>query len=122
MFAGVESPLCLRRANNKPTVPSAKFDAENGIRKTTYVVPADLGKWNYLLWERSMKKCMIVSTAALALLAGAALVSANDHHEITGPFATPMDVTKKCLECHEDASKQMMATSHWKWDSATTLR
>ncbi|MEN8256833.1 MAG: tetrathionate reductase family octaheme c-type cytochrome [Thermodesulfobacteriota bacterium] len=64
-----------------------------------------------------MKKYMILSTAALALLAGASMVTANDHHEITGPFATPMDVTKKCLECHEDASKQMMATSHWTWES-----
>ncbi|PLX51255.1 MAG: cytochrome C [Desulfobulbaceae bacterium] len=64
-----------------------------------------------------MKKCMIVSTAALALLAGTSLASANeDHKGITGPFATPMDVTRKCLECHEDASKEVMATSHWTWE------
>lgn len=63
-----------------------------------------------------MKKFMIFSTAALALFAGASMATANDHHAITGPFATPMDVTKKCLECHEDASKQMMATSHWTWE------
>ncbi|MDR9502399.1 MAG: tetrathionate reductase family octaheme c-type cytochrome [Desulfurivibrionaceae bacterium] len=64
-----------------------------------------------------MKKCMIVSAAAWALLAGASLVSANeDHKSITGPFATPMDVTKKCLECHEDAAKEVMGTSHWTWE------
>lgn len=63
-----------------------------------------------------MKKSMILSTAALALFAGAAMVTANDHHEMTGPFATPMDVTKQCLECHEDASKHVMASSHWTWE------
>lgn len=64
-----------------------------------------------------MRKCMIVSATALALLAGASHVGANDDHKgITGPFATPMDVTRKCLECHEDAAKQVMGTSHWTWE------
>lgn len=68
-----------------------------------------------------MKKCMILSMAAVGLLAGASMVSANDHHEITGPFATPMDVTKKCLECHEDASRHVMATSHWTWENEQVI-
>jgi octaheme c-type cytochrome (tetrathionate reductase family) len=31
------------------------------------------------------------------------------------PFKKPQDVTKACLECHENASKQVMQTAHWKW-------
>lgn len=63
-----------------------------------------------------MKKVKVLSVA----FAGAALlcaVSANaneDHKSIKGPFKTPMDVTKKCLECHEDAA-DIMKTSHWTW-------
>ncbi|MEN8199066.1 MAG: tetrathionate reductase family octaheme c-type cytochrome [Thermodesulfobacteriota bacterium] len=63
-----------------------------------------------------MKKVSIISMAALAALVGGTQGFANDHHEIEGPFETPMDVTLACLECHEDASKEVMATSHWKWE------
>ena len=51
-----------------------------------------------------------------AVLSVGTLAQAGDEHEkITGPFATPMDVTRKCLECHEDASSDVMKTSHWTW-------
>ncbi len=30
-------------------------------------------------------------------------------------FATGPDVTRACLECHEDASHEVMQTAHWKW-------
>ena len=33
---------------------------------------------------------------------------------IKGPFATPQDVTKACLGCHDDAVA-VMKTSHWQW-------
>lgn len=57
-----------------------------------------------------------LSFGLAALLAAPAVGNANeDHQAITGPFATPMDVTKKCLECHEGAAKEVMATSHWTW-------
>ncbi len=36
---------------------------------------------------------------------------------IQGPFATGQEVTRACLECHPDASKQVMATTHWTWES-----
>lgn len=56
---------------------------------------------------------------ALCLVSALAVpgkAEANEGHKsIVGPFATPMDVTRQCLECHEDASKQVMATSHWTW-------
>ncbi len=57
----------------------------------------------------------IICTAALLAVPG--LMFANEDHEgIEGPFETPMDVTATCLECHEDASEQVMATSHWTWE------
>ncbi|MEZ4834557.1 MAG: hypothetical protein R2873_21625 [Caldilineaceae bacterium] len=38
-----------------------------------------------------------------------------------GPFETGSDVTKACLECHTDAAHQVMATSHWTWESDPVL-
>lgn len=41
-----------------------------------------------------------------------------DHSDIVkGDFKTGQDVTRACLECHEDAAKQVMATTHWTWES-----
>jgi octaheme c-type cytochrome (tetrathionate reductase family) len=68
----------------------------------------------------SMKKYTLLPAlfAASAIAAIAAPVSANESHkEISGPFATPMDVTKKCLECHKDAAMDVMKTTHWTWSS-----
>ncbi len=51
----------------------------------------------------------------IALLALPAL-AANPHEEyVQGPFATGPDVTKVCLECHEDQATAFMKTSHWTW-------
>lgn len=43
----------------------------------------------------------------------------TDHTNLmSGPYETGSDVTAACLECHEDAAQQVMATSHWTWVSA----
>ncbi len=39
----------------------------------------------------------------------------NLHSEITGPFHTPQEVTKKCLECHEEIGDEILKTQHWNW-------
>ena len=58
----------------------------------------------------------------LTLLCSASLLcaiqaSANDaHQKISGPFASPMEVTQKCLECHADEAHDVMQTSHWTWE------
>lgn len=31
-------------------------------------------------------------------------------------FATPQDVTKACLSCHDDAAMQIQHTTHWTWE------
>ncbi|MFQ5421587.1 MAG: hypothetical protein ACE5EY_14635, partial [Anaerolineae bacterium] len=36
---------------------------------------------------------------------------------IEGEFATGQEVTKACLECHEEAAHQVMDTVHWTWES-----
>ncbi|MEN8188525.1 MAG: tetrathionate reductase family octaheme c-type cytochrome [Thermodesulfobacteriota bacterium] len=63
-----------------------------------------------------MKKFYAVPVAALGILIGGSVGFANDHAEIEGPFESPMEVTATCLECHEDAAQQVMATSHWTWE------
>lgn len=41
-----------------------------------------------------------------------------DHSDIVkGDFKTGQEVTRACLECHEDAASQVMATTHWTWES-----
>jgi len=34
---------------------------------------------------------------------------------IQGPFERPQDVTKRCLECHEDVADDFIHTRHWNW-------
>ena len=49
-------------------------------------------------------------------------VPETDHsHLMKGPYASGRDVTRACLECHEDAATQLMGTSHWTWESKPVL-
>ena len=51
----------------------------------------------------------------LALFSGWCLAQENHAELIEGTFKTPQEVTKACLECHEDAAKEVMKTIHWTW-------
>ena len=66
-----------------------------------------------------MKRYRVFSAmlAVSAVVAGGAAFAGEAHKAITGPFATPMEVTKKCLECHADAATDIMKTTHWTWAS-----
>ena len=66
-----------------------------------------------------MKKSRVFSAmlVASAVVVGGSAYAGEAHKAITGPFATPMDVTKKCLECHADAATDIMKTTHWTWAS-----
>lgn len=45
-----------------------------------------------------------------------------DHSALlTGPYETGPDVTRACLECHEDAAHQVAQTVHWTWESEPVL-
>ncbi|RJP54486.1 MAG: tetrathionate reductase family octaheme c-type cytochrome [Anaerolineaceae bacterium] len=46
-------------------------------------------------------------------------VTHTDHKDIVqGGFVTGQEVTRACLTCHPDASKEMMVTTHFTWQSA----
>ncbi|MCA9753147.1 MAG: tetrathionate reductase family octaheme c-type cytochrome [Gemmatimonadetes bacterium] len=41
----------------------------------------------------------------------------TDHSDLLpGPFADGPAVTRACLECHEEAASEVMATAHWTWE------
>src|SRR3990167_9252578 len=47
------------------------------------------------------------------------LTSTADHSkfkELNQEFASGPEVTKACLSCHTEASKQIHQTQHWKWE------
>ncbi len=63
--------------------------------------------------NRKRKLLTVLGTVALFLATHA--YANEDHRQIAGPFNSPMEVTEKCLECHEDAAHDVMQTSHWTW-------
>ncbi len=46
----------------------------------------------------------------------------KEHQEIKGPFNKPQDVTKKCLECHDEAGEHILKTQHWNWKSLRAVK
>ncbi|MCP5096577.1 MAG: tetrathionate reductase family octaheme c-type cytochrome [Chloroflexi bacterium] len=41
-----------------------------------------------------------------------------DHTDLmSGPYETGSDVTRACLECHEESAHEVTQTSHWTWES-----
>jgi cytochrome c2 len=55
-----------------------------------------------------MKKVLLLATMLLAI---SAVTYAVDHSEfITGKFENGSEVTKACLECHEDQADAFMTT------------
>ena len=71
---------------------------------------------------RRLMAVLSVLAVSLALGAGGGWadsdVSTADHSkfkELKGPFETGPDVTRACLQCHTEASKQLHKTKHWNW-------
>jgi len=60
-----------------------------------------------------MKKVLIF--LALTLLCSATVNAMNHKEFIEGPFENGSDVTKACLECHEEQADSFMMTQHWTW-------
>lgn len=61
-----------------------------------------------------MKKVLFLAVSLLLLNMTAYAV---DHSKfIEGPFADASEVTKVCLECHEDQATDFMKTPHWTWE------
>jgi len=51
----------------------------------------------------------------LLLFSGWCLAQENHAELIEGTFQTPQEVTRACLECHEEVAGDIMHTSHWTW-------
>lgn len=61
----------------------------------------------------------VMAQPGLALTVVDQIKSTADHSkfkELKGPFKTGEEVTKACLSCHTEASKQVMNTRHWTWE------
>ncbi len=59
------------------------------------------------------------SAAEIEMLQSVEGDSTTDHaelEELRGPFADGREVTKACLSCHNKAGKQVMRSTHWKWE------
>ena len=56
--------------------------------------------------------------SGMILLAANTALAATDHSSLLkGPFATGPDVTKACLQCHQEHAQDFMKTVHWTWNS-----
>ncbi len=64
---------------------------------------------------KRMQKSLLFCVLALSLI-GLGGVGAADHSFIEGPLNSGPEVTRTCLECHEDAATDIMKTSHWTWN------
>ena len=54
----------------------------------------------------------------LIILFSNSLFAGEDHSDFFDSTLTnPREVTKACLDCHEDAAKEVMATIHWTWET-----
>ncbi|MFZ1517570.1 MAG: tetrathionate reductase family octaheme c-type cytochrome [Ignavibacteriaceae bacterium] len=51
-----------------------------------------------------------------SLLICASYIIGQSHTDyLSGPFNSPQEVTTECLNCHENAAKEIMLTNHWTW-------
>ncbi|MFO7984096.1 MAG: tetrathionate reductase family octaheme c-type cytochrome [Desulfuromonadales bacterium] len=57
----------------------------------------------------------LLAVVLLSLFALPGISLASHENRIEGPINEPQDVTKQCLQCHEDAAEDFMKTSHWNW-------
>lgn len=67
-----------------------------------------------------MKAKLLILTLIAVLPLLALTNEKKEKHDHSGyfssAFATGPDVTKACLECHEDAAVDFMKTRHWNWE------
>ena len=70
-----------------------------------------------------MQKLRLILLVICLAVVGAAnnLMAAKVHEEIKGPFQEPSEVTKKCIECHDDAAVDIMRTQHWNWEQMQVI-
>lgn len=60
--------------------------------------------------------CMVLGASPLPTLAGKTTADHSKFKALQGPFHSGQEVTRACLSCHTEASRQLMATRHWTWE------
>ncbi len=66
----------------------------------------------------SRARTVLALAAVFAIALAFSAAAAVSHKDlIKGPFKSGPDVTKKCLQCHEQAAHDVMKTTHWTWSS-----
>ncbi len=60
-------------------------------------------------------RAVILTFCILTMIAGSALAATDHSDMVKGPFKTGEEVTKVCLECHEQQATDFMKTTHWNW-------
>lgn len=68
-----------------------------------------------------MGKYFYVIIAVAIGIASQAFGGQNHADFIAGPFKNGPEVTKKCMECHEQETKSFMNSVHWKWAKKQTV-
>ena len=65
---------------------------------------------------KNQKLGLLLLITSIILAFGDNVRAGEDHSEyFESPFESPQDVTRACMECHEDAAKEVMVTIHWTW-------
>ena len=62
-----------------------------------------------------VRTAVAAASAALLLVASMAFAGVDHSDFVKGPFKEGRDVTKQCLECHEQQATDFMKTTHWNW-------
>ena len=70
-----------------------------------------------------MKKLVssLVVLCTTVLFAGLAFGAPSHADRLKGPFASGSDVTKACLQCHDQQAKDFMKTVHWTWSTTQDI-
>lgn len=55
------------------------------------------------------------------MFAGITFAEDGHTHRIKGPFATGPDVTKACLQCHEEQAREFIKHEHWTWSAKQSV-
>jgi octaheme c-type cytochrome (tetrathionate reductase family) len=74
------------------------------------------------MWRKKgvFGKRLLLSTltvAAVLLISGYLLAGMDHSALITGPFKNGPEVTKTCLQCHQQNAQDFMKTVHWTWSA-----
>jgi octaheme c-type cytochrome (tetrathionate reductase family) len=67
---------------------------------------------------KALIRCLQAAFAAVVCLVGVTALAAENHAKhLKGPFTSGPEVTKACLECHDQEAKHFMGTVHWTWSA-----